>query len=298
MPIMYYILLINLYNILLKINDYLFVRTVPEWKLYRTVSVSGEVKYPGTYTIKIGERLSSLIERAGGFTKRAYLRGAVFTRNSVRDVQQKALAEMTERLERELFSAGSQQASAAVSSEEVASKTLEMEQKRKFIETLKQLKATGRMSIKLANPRLLKNTEYDIEFEEGDSLIVPMRNSVVSVIGAVMSKGSFVYTTDIDYKDYIGMAGGYSSYADEDNIYVLKVDGTARKLTSGFLSWNSSQTRWEMSAFGEEIKEIEPGDAIVVPEKLERIAWLRETKDFTQILYQIAVTAGVLIVAF
>jgi protein involved in polysaccharide export with SLBB domain len=286
------------HNIPLKINDYLFVRTVPEWKLYRTVSISGEVKYPGTYTIKIGERLSSLIERAGGYTKRAYLRGAVFTRNSVRDIQQKALLEMIERLEREMFTTGSIQASTALSAEEVASKRLEMEQKRRFIESLKQLKATGRMSIKLANPRLLKNTDYDIEFEEGDSLMVPMRNSVVTVIGAVMSKGSFVYSTDIGYKDYIGMAGGYTSYSDEDKIYVLKVDGTASKLGSGFLSWNSSQSRWEMSSFGEEIKEIEPGDTIVVPEKLERIAWLREIKDITQILYQIAVTAGVLIVAF
>jgi hypothetical protein len=43
---------------------------------------------------------------------------------------------------------------------------------------------------------------------------------------------------------------------------------------------------------------MDPGDTIVVPEKLERIAWLREIKDITQILYQIAVTAGVLIVAF
>jgi len=286
------------HNILLKINDYLFVRTVPEWKLYRTVSVSGEVKYPGTYTIKIGERLSSLIERAGGYTKRAYLRGAVFTRNSVKDIQQRALSEMIERLERELLTTGSVQASTALSGEEVASRTLEMEHKRKFIESLKQLKATGRMAIKLANPRLLKNTEYDIEFEEGDSLMVPMRNSVVSVIGAVMSRGSFVYSGDIDYKDYIAMAGGYASYSDNDNIYVLKVDGTARKLTSGFLSWNTARTRWEMSSFGEEIKQIEPGDTIVVPEKLERIAWLREIKDITQILYQIAVTAGVLIVAF
>ena len=286
------------HNLPLKINDYVFVRTVPEWKLYRTVSVSGEVKYPGTYTIKIGERLSSLIERAGGYTKRAYLRGAIFTRNSVRDLQQKALLEMMVRLERELTTTGSMQASAAASAEEVASQKLEMEQKSKFLDTLKQLKATGRMSIKLANPRLLKNTEYDIEFEDGDSLMIPMRNSVVSVFGAVMSRGSFVYSTDIAYKDYIGMAGGYTAYADEDNVYVLKVDGTARKLTSGFLGWNSSETRWEMSSFGEEVREIEPGDTIVVPEKLERIAWMREIKDITQILYQIATTAGVLIVAF
>jgi hypothetical protein len=45
-------------------------------------------------------------------------------------------------------------------------------------------------------------------------------------------------------------------------------------------------------------KDLEPGDTIVVPEQLERIAWLRETKDITQILYQIAVSAGVIFVAF
>ncbi|MDZ4383903.1 MAG: SLBB domain-containing protein, partial [Nitrospirota bacterium] len=50
------------YNIPLKEDDYLFVRTVPEWELYRTVTISGEVRYPGTYTIQKRETLSSLIE--------------------------------------------------------------------------------------------------------------------------------------------------------------------------------------------------------------------------------------------
>ncbi len=67
-------------NVLLEMNDYLFVRTVPEWQLYRTVIVGGEVKYPGMYTITRGERLSSVLERAGGYTNFAHLRGAVFTR--------------------------------------------------------------------------------------------------------------------------------------------------------------------------------------------------------------------------
>ncbi|PIW88398.1 MAG: polysaccharide export protein, partial [Nitrospirae bacterium CG_4_8_14_3_um_filter_41_47] len=79
------------HNVPLEINDYLFVRTVPEWELYRTVTISGEVKFPGTYTIKKGERLSSLIERAGGYTDSAYLRGAVFTRERVRELQQRQL---------------------------------------------------------------------------------------------------------------------------------------------------------------------------------------------------------------
>ncbi|RJQ17465.1 MAG: polysaccharide export protein [Nitrospiraceae bacterium] len=286
------------HNIQMAVNDYLFVRAVPDWKLYRTVTVSGEVKFPGTYTIKKRERLSSLIERAGGFADRAYLKGAVFTRNSVKELQQKSLAEMVERLERELIASGSMDISSSLSAEEVTAIKAASEQKRLFIESLKRLSATGRMSIKLAHLRLLKNTEYDIELEEGDSLAIPMRNNVVNVAGAVTSRSSFVYSGKLDYKDYIDMAGGYAKYADEGNVYVLKVDGTARKMSNGFLNWNNSQSRWEIESYTEENKGIDPGDTIVVPEKLERVAWLRNTKDLTQILYQIAVTAGVLIVAY
>ncbi len=50
-------------------DDYLFVKTVPEWRLYQTAAISGEVKYPGAYTIDKGDTLSSLIERAGGYTR-------------------------------------------------------------------------------------------------------------------------------------------------------------------------------------------------------------------------------------
>jgi polysaccharide export outer membrane protein len=286
------------HDILLQLNDYILIQTVPEWGMYKTASIRGEVKFPGSYTIKKGETLSSLIERAGGYTDNAYLRGAVFTRERVRALQQKNIEEMIDRLETELLSSGAVEASAAASREEVEARKVELEQKRKFIETLRKTKATGRMSIRLAHLRLLKNSEYDIELENNDTLTIPVKRSEVNVIGSVMSRGSFIYSEKMDYKDYISMAGGYSRYADEENVYVLKVDGSARKLDRGLVSWNLTKERWEMNGFGDAIREIEPGDTIVVPEKLERYAWMREVKDMTQILYQIAVTAGVLIVAF
>ncbi|RJQ44813.1 MAG: polysaccharide export protein [Nitrospiraceae bacterium] len=287
------------HNIPLEINDYILVRNVPGWKLYQTVSILGEVKFPGTYTIEKGERLSSVLERAGGYTDDAYLRGAIFTRARVRDAQQHALAEMTTRLERELLVVGSQQVSTALSPEEIEARKVELEQRKKFVESLKQLKSTGRMSIRLAHLRLLKNNEYDIELEDGDNLFIPMKNNVVNVVGSVMSSGSFIYSEKAGYKDYINLAGGYSRYADENNVYVMKSDGTARKLSNGFLNWNVVSSRWEVSSLtGDEAKEIEPGDTITVPEKLDRIAWLREIKDITQIMYQIAVTAGVAVKLF
>jgi protein involved in polysaccharide export with SLBB domain len=282
------------HNIPLEMNDYLFVRTIPEWGVYETVTIDGEVRFPGTYTIKKNEKLSSLIKRAGGYTDSAYLRGTVFTRVRVKDIQQKSLALMAAKIERELFAESSSKISTAVSKEEIAARETEAKQKKELIETLYKIKATGRMTIKLADLKLLKGSEYDILLEEGDNLFIPKKNSVVNVLGAVMSRGSFIYTGDLDYKDYISLAGGYTNYADKKNIYVLKVDGTAMKLSRGFFNWNDSESRRDIAGF-EKIKEIEPGDSIVVSEKFERIAWMREIKDLSQILYQIAVAAAVVI---
>ena len=280
------------HNITMEINDYLFIRSVPEWDLYKTVTVGGEVKYPGVYTVQKGERLSSLLERAGGYTDKAYLRGAVFTRVRVRELQQKNLEEVSVRLERELLSAGASQMSAAISREEIEAKRAEYEQKQKFIDTLKRLKATGRFTIRLAHLRLLKGSEYDIELEEGDILHIPSAINVVNVAGSTMFQGSFLYSENLSYKDYIEMSGGYTRNADESNVFILKADGSAMKPKSSIF-WNSNRSRWEIAALGETVKEVEPGDTVVVPEKIERVAWLRDIKDITQILANVALTAGV-----
>ncbi|HOV90977.1 MAG TPA: SLBB domain-containing protein [Syntrophorhabdaceae bacterium] len=282
------------HDIPLKEDDYLFVRSVPEWQQQMVVTVQGEVMFPGQYAIQKGERLSSLIERAGGYTDKAYLRGAVFTRERVRELQQKNLEDMVSRLEKELFSAGSAQIATALSAEEVMARKGEIEQKQRFIETLKQMKAKGRMTIRLAHLRLLKGSEYDIELEDGDNLYIPVVNDVVNVVGSVMSEGSFVFNEKLDYNDYIEMAGGYSRYADKDTTYILKVDGSAVRPQGGWFSWSSSRSRWEMTGFTEQVNYIEPGDTIVVPEKIDRIAWLRNIKDITQILANMAQVVGII----
>jgi len=284
-------------NVILKPYDILHVKRIPDWHETTYVSLSGEFRFPGKYTIKKGERLSSLIERAGGYTDEAYLRGAAFTRESVRTLQQASLDEMVKRMEREVMSQGSAQMATAVSKEEIEAKKVELEQKRKFIDSLYDLKATGRMTIRMAHARLLKGSDYDITLEDGDILTIPIKNNVVNVVGAVMSRGSYIYSDDLKYQDYIAMTGGYSEYADEDNTFVLKVDGSARKIKDS-ISWNPFKSRWEMTVFGEKVKEIEPGDTIIVPEEVSQLAWLREIKDITQVLMQMAVTAAVTIKMF
>jgi protein involved in polysaccharide export with SLBB domain len=278
-------------NIPLQENDYLFIRTVPEWKLYNIVRITGEVRFPGAYTIEKGEKLSSLLERAGGFTSKAYLKGAVFTREIVKEIQQKRVDEMVARLEKELLVQGVSAVSTASSPEEARIREAESKQSKDLLEKLRAVKASGRMVIALDRPEELKKTPFDIELAEGDSLFIPSNPQSVQIIGAVFNQTAFVYNKGKDIDSYIGLAGGYTESADRKRIYVFKADGTAVKPEGG-----------SMFLFGDETyrtgKDLEPGDTIVVPEKLERIAWLREFKDITQILYQIAVTAGVIIVAF
>ncbi len=283
------------HNLGLRPNDRLLVKRIPDWGEREYVTVGGEFKFPGRYTIQKGERLSSLIQRAGGYTDEAYLRGAYFTRETVRKLQQKSLDEMAERMQRELLSQSSASVATSISAEEVQAKKAETELKGRLIEYMKSLKATGRMTIALSHVRMLKGSLYDIELEGGDSIYLPKKTSVVNVVGSVMSESSHIYNDTWDFQDYIAMAGGYARYADESNVFVVKVDGSARKLSSGFAEWNTKRERWEMTAFGQPIKQIEPGDVIVVPERIAQIAWLREIRDITQILMNTAVVAATII---
>jgi len=284
------------HNIPLKPYDRVFVKKIMDWRDERYATVSGEVKFPGRYQLAKGEKLSSLIQRAGGYTDEAYLRGAIFTRQKVREMQQKSIDEMTERLEKELFASGAAAISASLSADEVQARKVEMEQKRNFIIAMRNSKAMGRMTIKLAHLRLLKGSEYDVEIEDGDSLVIPEKTSVVGVAGSVMSQGAFVYRENADYRDYINMSGGYTRYADTANVYILKVDGSARKAYSGFMNWNSKSDRHELAAFSDaDAYYIEPGDVVAVPENFERVAWLREIRDISQILVNTAIASGNLV---
>jgi len=269
-------------NILLGANDYIFVKTVPEWKLYKTVEIKGEVKYPGKYAIKKGEKLFSLIKRAGGLTNSAYIKGLVFTRERVRKSQQKNLEKIIRRLEKQLIVESSNKIQTALSIEDVQSKKAVFSAKSRFLENLRRVKAIGRLSIKIDSLEGLENSSSNIVLEDGDKIFVPPKPSVVSVTGAVMTEGSFLYIRGKSFSDYIEYAGGYSDYANKGGVFVLKADGRAVK-PKRFLFFSTR---------------IEPGDAIVIPEKFEKIAWLREIRDISQILMQIAVTAGVVIKVF
>lgn len=281
------------YDIALQQDDYLFVRAIPDWNLYRKVNITGEVKFPGDYALRKGEYLSSLIERAGGFTNKAYLRGTTFLRLSVRDAQQKQLNDMIARLEREILASSSADVGAELTPQDAQIMAYQAKQKQLFLDSLKRVQATGRMVVDIDKAMAMKGSPADVELEDGDFIYIPPNPQTVQVVGAVNSQASFAYNPDKGYSYYIDRAGGFTRTADKGEIYIVKADGSTAKPGWSFF-WNNDSNRWESGS----PNQIEAGDTIVVPEELDRIAWLRNIKDITQILYQTAVGAAVVLRAF
>lgn len=284
-------------NIVLKPNDYLFIRTVPDWDIYKTVQIAGEVKSPGTYALKKGESLSSVLSRAGGFTDRAYLLGGVLIRESTRAIQRQQLKAAIDRLESQVLSSAAVAAQTGTEPEDAKRAESAAKQLQMLITSLRKVEPLGRVVIRLDDPERLRGTPDDITLEEGDRLMVPQVLSTVNVVGAVFAPTALVYTNYRTVKEYLTMAGGTTEIADDKQIYVIKANGAAvsRKGFSWLgASWDG--TKYVYHPGGISSLTLDPGDTIVVPEKLEKIAWLKNIKDIATILGNIALTAGVALV--
>jgi len=287
------------HNILLEEDDQLTIRQIPRWYVDKKVSVMGEVKFPGAYTYQKGERLSSVLERAGGFTPDAYLLAAFFTRESVRKVQEKRIQEFIEEQERELIKEGVRLTEGALSKDEAEQRQKAMAQKKELIARLKAATVTGRVIIRLAALEKFKGSEYDLELEDGDTFLIPPTPSSVLVMGRVYNANAILYSKDKPLNYYLSKVGGPAENADEKRIYLVRADGSVISRTQESLfgfRWDPDTSRWASGGFME--TPIGPGDTILVPEKCERIYWSRELKDWTQILYQIAVAAGVIVALY
>ena len=279
--------------------DVITVKSIPDWwGLKDEVEITGEVYFPGKYNIRKGEKISELIERAGGFTEYSYLQGAVFTRESVKKVQQERIDDMLDRLEEDYARFSSQQAQSALSKDELATQGQFLAAQKALINKLKLAKASGRVVLKMAPVNLFKNTPSDLKLNGGDTINIPKEPATVNVVGAVYNPNSFTYNKDKILKYYIAQTGGPTKNAEEESIYVVRADGTvfsSRQAPSFFgASWSQDNRRW---GFWEKFENlpIYPGDTILVPEKIIKPSFMREVKDITEILYQIAVIAGITI---
>ncbi|MDY6433547.1 MAG: SLBB domain-containing protein [Synergistales bacterium] len=274
-------------NLTLEDNDQITVLVIPEWKKQISVTIAGEVKKPGVYAMFPGERLSDLLTRAGGFTSKAFLRGAIFTRPSVAEEQKRALNRMADQMERDLLQ--SMQNTSSTS----GSTALDAEYQRRIdlIDSLRELDIMGRIVTKIDSPQNIIGTAWDYELQDGDVLRIPDTPLTVNIMGAVYASTSYIYHPKMGINAYIAAAGGALKNAHKRLVYLLKSDGTTIRLTRSTSMLSSKM--WKAPR-GYSAK-IEPGDTIVVPVKYLERQNIDNLKDTIDIIYKVAVGVGVIL---
>ncbi|WP_406611034.1 SLBB domain-containing protein [Agarivorans sp. JK6] len=257
-------------NLVLQARDRLNVLAVPNLRKQRTVSLQGEVRFPGTYVIKRGETLGDVIARAGGLTEYAHQDGAVFTREALRVREQSQIDAYAESIRQEVAKKSLRQTGPG-SFTSSSSPTEQLE----LIQEMSGTKALGRMVVDLP-AILLDDSAKDFMLEDEDMLYVPQYRNTVTIMGEVQISTSYLLDEAYSFKDYINFAGGAKKQADEDRIFVVRANGSVYKPESGFWFKNNKQP-------------LQPGDTIVVPIDTDYRDALSTWTAATQILYQIGV---------
>jgi protein involved in polysaccharide export with SLBB domain len=263
-------------NIVLEPFDSLSIKEVPEWGDQENVTLTGEVRFPGRYSIKRGETLKSVLIRAGGLTEYAFAEGSVFTRSELKEREQKQLDMLADRIQNDLVTLALQGAAAANQAQAGSALTIGQS----LLAQIRTSQAVGRLVIDLSRTlRAPTGSGADIILRDGDRLIVPKFQQEVTVIGEVQTATSHLYRPELNRDDYLSLSGGVTRRADRDKIYVVRADGSVVANEGG---------RW----FSRGSIEIKPGDTVVVPLDTERMPALPFWQAVTQIIYNLAISAA------
>ena len=256
---------------------------LPVERKSRLVRVEGEVAAPGVYEIQPGETIAQLIYRLGGLTPQAYVYGTEFDRVSVRERQQVNLDLLIRRVEQQTQSQAAFIAANRTSADAAAIIQQQQASSRAQLEALRKLKSNGRVALELDPAITTVAALPDLPLEDGDRILVPARPGFVSVVGAVNNENVYVFKNGRTVAEVLKSAG-VREEADPKEMFVLRADGSivAAKERSGFFGSN-----FESLA-------LMPGDAVFVPEKLDRETtrnyMARQVRDYTGILSQLGLS--------
>jgi len=236
-------------------GDVLTIRQLPGWNdLGATITVRGEVQHPGSYGIRPGEKLSSIIERAGGFAPDAYPYGALLERDSVRELETKSQEQLIERIK------GMQTELKLTPTTDPTQKVAQdaaYQQWQESLEDLTNNTPLGRVAVQISsNVKSWANSSRDVAVRDGDTLVIPKRPSYVMVQGQVYNPTAVAYRPGKSAKWYLNQSGGATNLANKHAIFVVKADGTVIGGHGGLL--------WMGGGLDQALQ---PGDTVVVPEK-------------------------------
>ena len=183
---------------ILKPFDQVYIRKAPAYEVQRAVSILGEVKYPGQYSISSkDERVSDLIKRAGGLTPYAFASGARMKRNV--DDQQKEQLAIVNQMKLESDS------------------------------TLEMLQSQSQKTLELQLSAVLEHPgdENDYILKEGDEIFIPIKSEEIWINGEVMNPTGLAFEARKNAKYYVNASGGFTPDAQKGRIYVVYANGTS-----------------------------------------------------------------------
>jgi protein involved in polysaccharide export with SLBB domain len=262
-------------DLVLQEHDNLRISAVPSWDNLWSVTLEGEIRFPGTYRIRRGETLREVVKRAGGLTDAASPEGAIFLREALREREQEQIDALARRLEADI-------ATLSLEARDTSGATA-LATGESLLRQLRDVEAVGRLVIdleQLAARTTAAEIVNDVELRDGDQLLVPKQSQAITVIGETQQNTSHLFQAGLSRDDYIDMSGGLTRRADKGRIYVVRASGAVVA---------SSRSRWFGRRQGADLR---PGDTIVVPMDTDRIRPLTFWTNVTQILYQSALAVA------
>ena len=229
-------------SISVKDNDKFFIRRYP----FRTVEIKGSVSNPGVYTLQEGDGILELLNRAGGYTKNAYPFAGVLENLKTKEINQEIIDDVYSSLMSSLIT----QSAGLTASEDTTGFFSFM------LNELKNTEASGRVNAEFDIEKLRNNPEIDIILQDGDVITIPEITNQVYVFGEVSTTGTIRYAENEKYDFYIDAKGGFNSFADKKNVYILSPDGTSFKVKRNIFMNQGSDFK------------IYPGSVIYVPRKM------------------------------
>ena len=189
-------------------SDYVEFRTIPDFRETQTISLEGEFVFPGTYAFDKGENLSSVIQRAGGFTDEAFVDGSIFLREALKIREQQELDRLAKVLNDDLNADRLRDANSNIAVDD-AQLTLQ----RNAIEALASAEAQGRLVIPLM--KIVNFSVDDVALKSNDRLLVPKFSQEVTVIGEVQRPTSYLFDASFSQADYLIKVAAIKPSADK-----------------------------------------------------------------------------------
>lgn len=236
-----------------------------------SVRVEGEHLSPQEYVLPYGTRLGDVLEQIE-FSPLSARENISLSRESVRERQRRLLNTSLDALEQAALTARSG------TREEGLLRAKEAELLLQWVDRARSIEPRGQVVISQSENRA------DLLLENGDVLRVPARDGIVIVSGEVQFPNAMAFDPDLAVEDYVARSGGFTNNADKGKIIVLRQDGT-------FAEGDDDSS---MLDFGTYRAPLEQGDEILVMPRIDTKN-RQIFKEVTQILYQIAVSAGVVL---